>query len=117
MIQSVFLMVCFSCKYMPYFLWIIYKCMHNSEFIFPWLNRHITIDNPLYSITILSASYGHVTFIASRSCQNLVGLARLHAFGSLNLTKQRVGLSGDCLSTLAHISLLIAGRDIPDSKY
>ena len=60
---------------MPYFLRIIYKCMHNSEFIFPWLNRHIAIiDNLPYSIPILSL-YGHVTFIASRSYQNLVGLA------------------------------------------
>ena len=52
---------------MPYILRIIYKCMHTSKFIFPWLNRYITIENPLYSITILSASYGHVIFIASRS--------------------------------------------------
>ena len=27
-----------------------------------------------YNPITLSASYGHVTFIASRSCQNLVGL-------------------------------------------
>ena len=66
---------------MPYFLRIIYKCMHSSEFIFPWLNRHITIDNPLYynyNYITLSATYGHVTFIASRSSQNLAGLAIDH---------------------------------------
>ena len=28
-----------------------------------------------YNYITISASYGHVTFIASRSCQNLVGLA------------------------------------------
>ena len=64
---------------MPYILRIIYKCMHNSEFIFPWLNRHITIYNSLYyNYITLSASYGHMTFVASRSYQTLVGLGYIH---------------------------------------
>ena len=36
-------------------------------------NRESTIF--YYNSITLSASYGHVTFIASRPCQNLVGLA------------------------------------------
>ena len=45
-------------------------------------------------------------------------MSRLQAFGNWHLTKKRVSLSGCfCFSTLAHISLLLAGRAIPDSKY
>ena len=39
-----------------------------------------TIDNPLlyYNFITLAASYGHVPFVASTSCQNQVGLATRH---------------------------------------
>ena len=66
--------------------------MHNSEF--PSLNRNITIDNPIYYITIILVFYGHVTFVAFKSCQNLEGIG----YG------QRVPPTGNDFTNTSYIS-------------
>ena len=70
-------MVWFSCTYMPYILRIIYICMHTSKFLFPWLNQHITIENPLYDITIISLYRPPMVtwLLLPLGLVNLVGLA------------------------------------------
>ena len=86
-----------------------YECPHSSTAC-----RLLSLEHLLHSLNVRLC---HTGALAYSSLQETV--SRLQAFGSWNLTKQRVGLSGDCfcLSTLAHTSLLIAGGAIPDIKY
>ena len=68
----------FNCLFLIYIYDILIK--YHIQ-IYAQLCIHISItkaaynyEEELYYNKIMSASYGHVTFIASRYCQNLVGL-------------------------------------------